>query len=492
MASNLVVSAKSALSEEIKLSSLAEEVHRRLRNTSLNVDPSSRLDIIERVCTKMATSGHTNKFIRKVVTRGISNYTEKVKKSRLPTSDPNHCPLYNGRTWKQMEKLKQKAMKGKSWYYDKDVTEGKSENVNKVTKGKMKKPSQRAGNKVKTTTVIFVPSTMGGVLVRKLREREDTMSDLTGFRVKYQEAAGTKLANMFSTDLGRGLHCGRYPCPPCDTNSEEKRTNCKSSNILYESACMVCNPTEKAPKLLSSPQEDLVHPSTQQPAKRGGIYIGESSRSLHERSTEHVNDAQNLTSKSHIIKHWMIKHPDLPARPPFRFTITTKYRDALSRQVGEAMRIMMSSDDLLNSKSEYVRNCLTRITITEKDWEKKERERREEDQEKQEKEKLEEFIREKTESQSSSQLVENQDLPGPSCHEEEVLEHSRGIQNKKRRLNNSVRTRSWHPPTHHHDYNLRRWWRIAEKSDGDRKKPPLKDKGKKSPPTMNLTWFSYW
>ena len=161
MASNLVVSAKSALSEEIKLSSLAEEVHRRLRNTSLNVDPSSRLDIIERVCTKMATSGHTNKFIRKVVTRVISNYTEKVKKSRLPTSDPNHCPLYNGRTWKQMEKLKQKAMKGKSWYYDKDVTEGKSENVNKVTKGKMKKPSQRAGNKVKTTTVIFVPSTMG-------------------------------------------------------------------------------------------------------------------------------------------------------------------------------------------------------------------------------------------------------------------------------------------------------------------------------------------
>ena len=162
------------------------------------------------------------------------------------------------------------------------------------------------------------------------------MSDLTGFRVRYQEAAGTKLANMFSTDLGRGLHCGRHPCPPCDTNSEEKRPNCRSSNILYESACMVCNPTDNvtdktdASKLLSSPQEDLVHPSTQQPRKREGIYIGESSRSLHERSSEHENDAQNLTCKSHIIKHWMVKHPDLPARPPFRFT---KYKDALLRQV---------------------------------------------------------------------------------------------------------------------------------------------------------------
>ena len=62
----------------------------------------------------MATSDHTNKFIRKAVTRGIFNYTEKVKKSRLPTSDPNHCPLYHGRTWKRMEKEKQKVMKGKT------------------------------------------------------------------------------------------------------------------------------------------------------------------------------------------------------------------------------------------------------------------------------------------------------------------------------------------------------------------------------------------
>ena len=218
----------------------------------------------------------------------------------------------------------------------------------------MKKSSQKAGNKVKTTTVIFVP-----------------------------------------LYLGREIHCGRHPC---DTNCEERSPNCRRSNILYESACMVCNPTDNvtyktdASELLSSPQEDLVHPSTQKPGKREGIYIGESSRSLHERSSEHENDAQNLTCKSHFIKHWIVKHPDLPARPPFRFKITTKYRDALSRQVGEAMRIMMSRDELLNSKSEYVRNC---ITISEKDWEKRERERLEEDQEKQEKENLEEFICEK-------------------------------------------------------------------------------------------------
>ena len=42
------------------------------------------------------------------------------------------------------------------------------------------------------------------------------------------------------------------------------------------------------------------------------------------------------------------------------------------------------------------------------------------------------------------------------------MEHSRGIEYKRRKLNDSVRVRSWCPPTHHHDYDLRRWWRMVE------------------------------
>ena len=71
--------------------------------------------------------------------------------SRLPTSDPIYCPLYHGRTWKKMERQKQKALKGKPWYTDKEVTGEKNENRNKVRDGKMKKPSQKAGNKVNCT-----------------------------------------------------------------------------------------------------------------------------------------------------------------------------------------------------------------------------------------------------------------------------------------------------------------------------------------------------
>ena len=55
----------------------------------------------------------------------------------------------------------------------------------------------------------------------------------------------------------------------------------------------------------------------------------------------------------------------------------------MSRQVGEAMRIYFSKDKLLNSKNEYLQNCITRVVVQEETWETRVRERREEDEEKQ-------------------------------------------------------------------------------------------------------------
>jgi hypothetical protein len=92
---------------------------------------------------------------------------------------------------------------------------------------------------------------------------------------------------------------------------------------------------------------------------------------------------------------WVLDHADLVHMPEFRFTIQSQHRDALSRQVGEAIAIMHSRDALLNSKSEYMTNCLTRVTIDERDWKKKHRENQEELNEKEELEKLQKFIKEK-------------------------------------------------------------------------------------------------
>ena len=43
---------------------------------------------------------------------------------------------------------------------------------------------------------------------------------------------------------------------------------------------------------------------------RVGIYYGETSRSLYERSKEHVRDAESFSEGSHIIKHLMKHDPE--------------------------------------------------------------------------------------------------------------------------------------------------------------------------------------
>ena len=116
----------------------------------------------------------------------------------------------------------------KNWYRDKetDQTGGK---------GKKMKVFQKAGkekDRIETSSVVFVPPTRGGKTIEMLKEKEVDLANITKFRIRYQEAGGTKLGLLFSTDLGAGASCGRLDCQPC-MSRKEKRPNCKSQSILY-------------------------------------------------------------------------------------------------------------------------------------------------------------------------------------------------------------------------------------------------------------------
>ena len=230
---------------------------------------------------------------------------------------------------------------------------------NKKSKSKDKKPP---------STVMFIPNTKGGLLLKKMKDNEHKLADLTGFKISYTEAAGTKLARIFSQDLSRDQPCGRSSekCSQCNTTSE-KVQKCKARNITYESSCTMCNPPNT--KENSSQQEDVTSP----PTGREGVYIGETSRSLAERVGEHTYDAKSFSKKSHIVKHWMRSHPNLETAPHFNIKILRQYRDCLSRQVGEAIAILLSPDNLLNSKNEYIQNCISRVTVEEDKYSRRKR-----------------------------------------------------------------------------------------------------------------------
>ena len=368
MAANIVLHAKTAQSDKNKFASLTQEVVRRLLHTSRTLPSSHRMENLERFSQKMANSGHKPSYIKNVVIAGIEKYTRKYKRSILPSSHKEFKPLHLGTNFNTLGRWKDKMLESNNWYKDK--------NAEKSVKGgkKMKIFPEAGKERIETTTVVFVPPTRGGKLAEMLKEKEDDLAHITKFRVRYQEAGGTKLGLMFSTDLGAGDACGRQDCQPCLSRSEG-RPNCKSQSILYESKCTRCNPSKKK---TSSSQE----------LPRKGIYFGESSRSLYERSREHLKDAADFDSGSHIVKHWMNEHPDMEECPVFSFSILSRFRDCLSRQVAEAITINYTRDQLLNSKNEYMANCLTRICVEETRFEKHKREREEEEKEEAEKQRL--------------------------------------------------------------------------------------------------------
>ena len=95
-------------------------------------------------------------------------------------------------------------------------------------------------------------------------------------------------------------------------------------------------------------------------------YIGETSRTLAERSTEHVTAAEGLDADNFIVKHWVSSHPDLTRQPRMRFKVRKSFTDPLSRLVTEA--VLIEREGKLNSKSEWGHNKLKRLTVDKPEW----------------------------------------------------------------------------------------------------------------------------
>ena len=113
-----------------------------------------------------------------------------------------------------------------------------------------------------------------------------------------------------------------------------------------------------------------------------------------------MREPRNIQPKSHIVKHWLDAHPELNNPPPFKFTVRKGFKDALSRQLGEAIAIHKSKDSLLNSKNEYVTNCISRITVQEGAIARKMRDRREEEEEKEDELRILKFKKDKLEARA--------------------------------------------------------------------------------------------
>lgn len=142
--------------------------------------------------------------------------------------------------------------------------------------------------------------------------------------------------------------------------------NCAKRNVVYETWCQNCQTRDEscAVQRGEDPKEIPLY-----------NYIGESCRSCYERGGDHQNDAANWNKSSHILKHILDKHEEESAEDiVFRMRAIKFHQSAYTRHIHEAVAIQSNrSHHILNSKSEFNRCVLPRLSLKMGDKDIKER-----------------------------------------------------------------------------------------------------------------------
>ena len=432
MATNMMIQKKSAMPENMRMSSLNQEMYRRMTNTSELVTLEQRLEIVDQYGQKLTNSGYGLEQIRRAMVGGLVRYERRLLQS-LSKPGVGWRPLHEGAKYNASNRRIKKMLAKSNWFKrkrDKGQDQGDGDGVEKEgspskrsrreddedsdlrgrdqmqevkltcdktssqrqsvgkhnqkhsensnSQHKVKQDSQQAGSDQKsrpgristgqgktskpdppTISVMFVDQTVGGVLAKMLQEVEDRLARITGYRVRITETSGSQLCRILpNTNPWGTKDCERGNCYTC-SQSGEKMEDCKRRNILYESVCLVCNKEEVNKKYKSKWEEFK---------QMDGIYVGESARSLFERVGEHWQDVQSGNCESHMLKHWYDKHRGEEDTPKFRVKMVGSFGDALTRQISESVRIELRGENVLNSRAEYSRCRLPRLTMDKEEW----------------------------------------------------------------------------------------------------------------------------
>ena len=366
---NRVVQKRTAMGENLKVQILTAEVIRRLANTAEGVSKEDYSEIVDKLAQKMINSGYGEEQSRRIIVAGIKGWRNKVdrcsktnKKLRRTAKDS------------QEQRERDKLLGKTEWFREQKTKEQIEEDHMRVLRRPGRCNRRRTGAKngcerqEKTArSVIFVEHTPGGELATRIRELLRRLEHLIGFRIKVVERCGKTLQSQFPlNNLWQGAKCGREECTTCEQEGAEELPDCSKRSVLYENACLDCIPTAGRK---GGPREQDINPEV--PA----LYVGESSRSVMERSKEHWAGYRGAKPDNHMVKHQQLTHSG-SAPPRFVMRVISHHRSALERQVSEAVRIGRrgGAGAVLNSKSEYNRSYIPRLRLEEDEEQTKKRE----------------------------------------------------------------------------------------------------------------------
>ena len=318
-----VILADSALSFRQKRTILTQEGLRRLRNTKIELGPTIQKKHLNQFMVKVKNSGYDAKFRMEILKSILKAFDKMVE------DDENDVkPLYRCKDWNAEERALLKAKKKFNWW-----------NTDK--------------SKIQFKSVLFVTPTPGGVLLKALQKREEELNKNDDERVKMVEKGGIKMKDMLgSKDPFEKSNCSEKSCPLCtksdliDINSDDIKIQCNTNNVGYRWVCQTCKDRNK-----------------------NKYYEGETGRSARIRGAEHLKDFEKNREKSVLLKHKLTDHPHENFK--YKMEITKKFRDSLTRQANEAVRIFSRPpNEILNSKSKFNHPPLARVVVEKRKWKK--------------------------------------------------------------------------------------------------------------------------
>ena len=315
----MVILASSALSQSQKRTILTQECLRRLRNTKIELGPEVQTKHLNLFMLKLKNSGYKEKFRKEILNSALQAFAKM-----LADDESGAKPMYRSRNWNFEERKKSKLNKKHNWW-----------NSDK--------------SKIQYRSVLFVTPTPGGVLAAELRKREADLNKNSVERIKIVEKGGLKIKDILcSKNQMQKLTCKQKTCPMCkqskyvEANTDKNQLPCSTNNVGYRWRCMKCQENDKV-----------------------NVYEGESGRSARIRGAEHVRDLEKNRETSALYKHAKNDHNGEEVK--FKMEITKKFRDALTRQANEAVRIYSRpGHELLNSKSEFNHPPMARVVVQKK------------------------------------------------------------------------------------------------------------------------------
>ena len=363
MKTQLVLMRRSAMGENQRMDILSNELVRRISNIGENIPLGEVIDTIDNFTRQLKNSEYERKQIKNIIVSGMRGFQNKQERRKRAGEK-----FYRLAEDTLVTRTKKKLTEKTNWFRKR-----KKKEIGNLKIGK-KKGQNRAGEKRshggedegRAKAVIYVPHTHGSRLAKAMREKENELEKLTGYRVKIVEKAGDPLERIIvKSNPWSGQDCERGGCFLCQTKQKTEKQStqsCSKRSAVYETWCETCKKEEekKIEKLEEETGEKL---DEMKRAVRLYKYVGETNRSTYERGYEHLMDMRQISKGSHILKHLVDKHEgENIDKIDFRMKVIKFHKSSFERQIHESVLIQSNRRHcLLNSKSEFNRCAIPRL-----------------------------------------------------------------------------------------------------------------------------------